>query len=273
MSDLAWLGRTKLLIGDEGIQRLQNAHVLVVGLGGVGSFAAEFIARSGVGMMTIVDGDVVDPSNRNRQLPALFTTHGQPKADLMAERLLAINPDLKLTSIREFLSPEAAEKILSSNHFDYVMDCIDSVTPKLTLLTTAFNKNLKIVSSMGAGGKVDPTKIKTADLFDTRECYLAALMRKRLRRLGIRAGIKAVYSTEKMIDESLMLTDGANYKKSAYGTISYMPAAFGGVCASVVLRDLLDFPIEMDKKLKALISREKRQNEIEAKRNKKDNLT
>ncbi len=266
MSDLAWLGRTKLLIGDEGIQKLQNAHVLVVGLGGVGSFAAEFIARSGVGTMTIVDGDVVDPSNRNRQLPALSTTHGQPKADLMEERLLEINPELKLKSIREFLSPEALEEILTNNHFDYVMDCIDSITPKLTLLTTAHHKNLRIVSSMGAGGKVDPTKIRTADLFDTRECYLASLIRKRLRKLGIRSGIKAVYSTEKMMEESLMLTDGSNFKKSAYGTISYMPAAFGGVCASVVLRDLLGLPIEMEKKLKALASREKKQQELEKKR-------
>ena len=266
MSDLAWLGRTKLLIGEERLQKLQNAHVLVVGLGGVGSFAAEFIARSGVGMMTIVDGDVVDPSNRNRQLPALATTHGQPKADLMAERLLAINPELKLTSIREFLSPEAAEAILSSQKFDYVMDCIDSITPKLTLLTTAYVKRLRIVSSMGAGGKIDPTKICVADLFDTRECYLASLMRKRLRKLGITSGIKAVYSTEEMMAESLMLTDGANFKKSAYGTISYMPAAFGGVCASVVLRDLLEYPIEMEKKLPALAIREKKQKEIEKKK-------
>ncbi len=265
-ADLAWLGRTTLLIGEERLQKLQNSHVLVVGLGGVGSFAAEFIARSGVGTMTIVDGDVVDPSNRNRQLPALATTHGLPKADIMAERLLAINPELKLTSIREFLSPEAAEAILSSTKFDYVMDCIDSITPKITFLTTAYNKGLPVVSSMGAGGKLDPTKLRTADLFDTRECYLASLVRRRLRKVGITSGIKAVFSTEKVMDESLMLTDGTNFKKSAYGTISYLPAAFGGVCASVVLRDLLGYPVEMEKKLKALVSREKKQKAVEAKR-------
>jgi len=185
----------------------------------------------------------------------------------MAERLLAINPELKITSIREFLSPEAAEAILSSVKFDYVMDCIDSITPKLTLLTTAYNKGLSIVSSMGAGGKIDPTKIRTADLFDTRECYLASLMRRRLRKSGILTGIKAVYSTEKIMDESLMLTDGSHFKKSAYGTISYMPAAFGGVCASVALRELLSYPVELEKKLKALAAREKKQKEIEAKRN------
>lgn len=259
MSDLAWLGRTKLLVGDEGIQKLQNAHVLVVGLGGVGSFAAEFVARSGVGTMTIVDGDVVDPSNRNRQLPALATNHGESKADIMTERLLAINPELKLTTIKEFLSPEAAEKLLSENQFDYVMDCIDSITPKLTLLSTAYNKGLKIVSSMGAGGKVDPTLLRTADLFDTRQCYLASLVRKRLRKLGIRSGIKAVFSLEKHDDDSLMLTDGSNFKKSAYGTISYIPAAFGGVCASVVIRDLLSYPITMEKKPKEMVAREKKQ--------------
>ncbi|MDI9873099.1 tRNA threonylcarbamoyladenosine dehydratase [Flectobacillus rivi] len=259
MSDLAWLGRTKLLVGDEGIQKLQNAHVLVVGLGGVGSFAAEFVARSGVGTMTIVDGDVVDPSNRNRQLPALATNHGEPKADIMTERLLAINPELKLTTIKEFLSPEAAEKLLSENQFDYVMDCIDSITPKLTLLSTAYNKGLKIVSSMGAGGKVDPTLLRTADLFETRQCYLASLVRKRLRKMGIRSGIKAVFSLEKHDDDSLMLTDGSNFKKSAYGTISYIPAAFGGVCASVVIRDLLGYPIKMEKKPKEMVAREKKQ--------------
>lgn len=268
MSDLAWLGRTKLLVGDEGIEKLQNAHVLVVGLGGVGSFAAEFIARSGVGKMTIVDGDVIDPSNRNRQLPALSTNHGVLKAEIMQERLLAINPELNLTTIAEFLSPEAAEKILSENHFDYVMDCIDSITPKLTLLTTAYKKGLRIVSSMGAGGKVDPTKLRVADVFETRQCYLASLVRKRLRKEGIHAGIKAVFSLEKHDDDSLMLTDGSNFKKSAYGTISYIPAAFGGVCASVVLRDLLAYPIDMEKRPKELARREKKQKEVEAKRKK-----
>jgi len=256
--DLSWLSRSELLIGSEGIETLQNAHVLVVGLGGVGSFAAEFIARSGVGKMTIVDGDVVDPTNRNRQLPALATNHGIAKVKIMAERLLAINPDLELIALETFLSPEAAKEILEAKSFDYVMDCIDSVTPKLTLLKTAFDLNLKIVSSMGAGGKLDPTKIRTADLFDTRECYLASLVRKRIRKLGVKKGIKAVFSLEKVKDESLILTDGSNYKKSAYGTISYLPAAFGGACASIVIRDLLNEPIPMEKRPKSFLKMEKR---------------
>ena len=131
--DVSWLSRSELLIGPQGIQALQAAHVLIVGLGGVGSFAAEFIARAGIGTMTIVDGDVVDPSNRNRQLPALATNHGVAKVKIMAERLLAINPELVLHTHESFLSPEAAKAILEETKFDYVMDCIDSVTPKLTL--------------------------------------------------------------------------------------------------------------------------------------------
>lgn len=239
MTDLAWLSRTTLLIGDEKLQKLQNAHVLIVGLGGVGSFAAEFIVRSGVGKVTIVDGDIVDNSNRNRQLPALKTTIGQNKVDIMQERLLAINPELKLTAINSFLSPEKAAEILSETPFDYVMDCIDSITPKLTLLITAYNKGLKIISSMGAGGKLDPTKLVYSDIFDTKQCYLAKTVRKRLRTKGIITGINVVYSTEEMNLESLMLTDGSNYKRSAYGTISYLPATFGSVCASVVIRELI----------------------------------
>jgi tRNA threonylcarbamoyladenosine dehydratase len=249
-NDLSWLSRSELLIGPEGIDKLQKSHVLVVGLGGVGSFAAEFIARSGVGRMTIVDGDVVDPTNRNRQLPALATNHGVSKAQIMSERLLAINPALELTSVEQFLSPEEAKKLLETTKFDYVMDCIDSVTPKVTLLKTAYDLGFKIASSMGAGGKMDPTQIRTADLLNTRECYLASLVRKRIRKMGVGKGIKAVFSLEKVKDESLILTDGSNFKKSAYGTISYLPAAFGGVVASIVILDLLEEPIPMEKKLK-----------------------
>jgi tRNA threonylcarbamoyladenosine dehydratase len=239
MKDTAWLGRTKLLVGQEGLDALAAAHVVVVGLGGVGSFAAEFIARSGVGRMTIVDGDVVDPSNRNRQLPALANTHGKSKALLMEQRLLEINPELQLTTINQFLRPEDMETLLNTSGISYVMDCIDSVTPKLTLIKLALDLGLPIVSSMGAGGKTDPTKVTCADIFDTKNCYLSKTIRKRLRWLGIVTGLPVVYSTEEVRTNSLMLTDGSNFKKSAYGTVSYMPAAFGGVCASVVIRHLL----------------------------------
>jgi len=238
MSDLKWLSRTELLIGQENLMKLQNAHVLVVGMGGVGSFAAEFICRGGIGTMTIVDGDVVDPSNRNRQLPALSTTHGLPKADIMAERLLAINPDLKLNVIKEFITPDRAVQILSTP-YDYVIDAIDSITPKITFLKTAYEHKVRIVSSMGAGAKLDPTKLQVVDISKTYNCPFAQYVRKRLREEGIKKGIKTVFSPEEPIKESLMLTDGRNFKKSAYGTISYLPATFGSVCASVVIRDLI----------------------------------
>lgn len=239
MSDLKWLSRTELLIGKEKLMKLQNAHVLVVGMGGVGSFAAEFICRSGVGSMTIVDGDVVDPSNRNRQLPALSSTHGLSKADIMAARLLDINPELKLTVIKEFITPDRAEQLLSEP-FDYVVDAIDSITPKVTFIKTAYEKKVKIISSMGAGAKLDPTQLRVVDISETYNCPFAQYVRKRLRELGIRTGVKTVFSAEKHIKESLMYTDGSNFKKSAYGTISYLPATFGSVCASVVIRDLME---------------------------------
>lgn len=238
MSDRAWLSRTELLIGKERLQRLERAHVLVVGMGGVGSFAAEFICRAGVGAMTIVDGDTVDPSNRNRQLPALATTHGLPKADLMGERLLAINPDLELTAIREFLSPDRAAELLSQD-YDYVVDAIDSITPKVTFIKTAYEHRARLISSMGAGAKLDPTQLRVADISKTYNCPFAKYVRHRLKGLKIRHGVKTVFSPEMPIKESLMLTDGANFKRSAYGTMSYLPAAFGGVCASVVIRDLI----------------------------------
>lgn len=238
MSDMSWLSRTELLIGPAKVEKLQKSHVLVVGMGGVGSFAAEFICRAGVGEMTIVDGDVVEPSNRNRQLPALATTHGQSKADIMGERLLAINPDLKLHVRHEFITPDTAPEILNTP-YDYVVDAIDSLTPKITLICAAKERKMKIVSSMGAGGKLDPTHIKVVDISKTYNCPFAQFIRVRLRKMGIHRGVKTVFSPEVVVKESLMMTDGSRYKKSAYGTISYLPAAFGGVCASVVIRALI----------------------------------
>ncbi|RZL22323.1 MAG: tRNA threonylcarbamoyladenosine dehydratase [Pedobacter sp.] len=251
MSDINWLSRSALLLGDDGIEKLQNKHVLVVGLGGVGSFAAEFICRSGIGEMTIVDGDVVDPTNRNRQLPALATNHGVSKAEIMKERLLAINPALKLHVISSFLTPEKCEELLEHN-FDYVMDCIDSIKPKITLLSAALEKNIPIVSSMGAGGKLDPTRIKVTFLPDTYQCVLASYLRKQFSKALNSQKIKAVFSTEEVQKESLILTDGSNFKKSAYGTVSYLPAAFGGFCASVVIRDLLGIEIQMTERPKRI---------------------
>mgnify|MGYP001399010566 CR=1 FL=1 len=239
MKDTSWLSRTELLVGKDKLNKLVNANVLVVGMGGVGSFAAEFICRAGVGKMTIVDGDVVDPSNRNRQLPALATTHGQSKADIMAERLLAINPELQLRSIKEFITPEKVESVLDTP-YDYVVEAIDSITPKVTFIKAAHAKGLRIVSSMGAGAKLDPTQLRVVDISKTYNCPFAQQIRKKLKESNIRKGIKVVFSPEEPIKESLMLTDGSNFKKSAYGTISYLPATFGACVASVAIRDLME---------------------------------
>ncbi len=237
MTDRSWLSRTELLIGKEKLEELEHKHVLVIGLGGVGSYAAEFIARGGVGQMTIVDGDVVDPTNRNRQLPALATNHGEPKALIMKERLLSINPDLKLRVVQSFIMPDMVEELFSVK-YDYVIEAIDSITPKIMVLTTAYEKKQNIVSSMGAGGKFDPTRLQVTDISETHTCRLAKYVRKRLHRKGVFTGIKAVFSDEHIVKESLIKTDGTNFKKSAYGTISYLPATFGATCASVVLRAL-----------------------------------
>jgi tRNA A37 threonylcarbamoyladenosine dehydratase len=239
MMDTSWLSRTQLLIGEDKLFKLTQSHVMIVGMGGVGSFAAEFICRSGIGKITIIDGDVVDPTNRNRQLPALSTNHGISKADIMAERLLAINPELELTVIKEFINPEMVEQLLQSNP-DYIVDAIDSITPKITFMKMAYEKKLPIVSSMGAGAKLDPTLLKVVDISKTIICPFAQQIRKMLKTHGIYKGIKVVFSPEEPIKESLMMTDGKNYKKSAYGTISYLPATFGAVVSSVVIRDLLE---------------------------------
>lgn len=239
MMDFSWLSRTELLIGRDNLIKLNNAHVLVLGMGGVGSFAAEFIARGGVGQMTIVDGDVVDPSNRNRQLPALATNHGESKVAIMAERLRSINPELKLNVVNEFVRPEAIEKLLDTDA-DYLIDAIDSLTPKLTCLSAAYKKGMKIVSSMGAGGKLDPTQLQVTDISKTYNCPFAQQIRKQLKAEGIKKGIKVVFSPELPDKKSIMRTDGSNFKKSAYGTMSYLPAVFGAAAASVVIRDLIE---------------------------------
>jgi tRNA A37 threonylcarbamoyladenosine dehydratase len=175
-----WQERAELLFKPEGLQNLKNANVLVVGLGGVGSFAAEFLARAGVGNLTIVDGDVVDITNVNRQLPALHSTEGLPKVHVVGDRLMDINPELNLTRVQEFLSPERAFEIVEDK-YDYVLDCIDSVTPKLNLIIGAKRKRVKIISSMGAGGKMEAAKVKVADITNTVNCMFAKTIRRRLK--------------------------------------------------------------------------------------------
>jgi len=232
-----WTERAELLFKNEGLKNLQNSNVLVVGLGGVGSFAAEFLARAGVGKMTIVDGDVVDITNINRQLPALHSTVGQPKITIVGDRLQDINPELQLTRVQEFLLPERAFEIVS-NDFDYVLDCIDSVTPKLNLILGAKRNRVKIISSMGAGGKMQASKVKVADISNTENCFFSKAIRKRLKKLKINK-LKVVFSSEIQDESSLKMTDGSNYKKSFYGTNSYMPGLFGLYAAETVIRYLI----------------------------------
>ena len=233
-----WQERAELLFKEEGIEALRRANVLIVGLGGVGSFAAEFIVRAGVGNVTIVDGDVVDITNINRQLPALHSTVGQSKADIVGDRLMDINPELNLVRIKEFLSPERAYEIVT-NDFDYVLDCIDSITPKLNLIVAAKKKGVKVISNMGAGGKMLASKVVVKDISKTDVCPLAKVIRKRLRKMGVKSGVKAVFSLEKPDESSLKMTDGTNFKKSFFGTNSWMPGLFGLHSAETVIRYLL----------------------------------
>lgn len=234
-----WLERTELLIKPEGIEKLRKANILLVGLGGVGSFAAEFLVRAGIGNLTIIDGDTVDITNINRQLPALHSTIDKDKIEVISERILDISPNLNLIKINEFLLPERMEEILNSQKFDYVLDCIDSLSPKLALIIACKRKKIKLVSAMGAGGKSDPSKVKVRDISKTNNCFLARQIRKKLKKENIHKGFRCVFSTEIQDECSLKMTDGSNFKKSFYGTISYMPAIFGLYAAAEVIQFLL----------------------------------
>lgn len=236
-----WLSRTRLLLDNEQIDKLKNAHVLVVGLGGVGAYAAELICRAGVGKMTIVDGDAVHPSNRNRQLLALTSTNGQSKAMLMKERLMDINPEAEIHAINEFIRDDQMIELLETP-FDYVVDAIDTLSPKLYLIFHSVKKNLPIVSSMGSGGKLDPTGVRIDDISKSYNCKLAYVLRKRLRKLGISKGIKVVYSIEQVSKDSVIPCEDEMNKKSIVGTISFMPPLFGCFIASVVINDLVKIP-------------------------------
>ena len=224
-----WLERTDLP---------RKAHVLVVGLGGVGAYAAEMIVRAGVGRMTIADADDVAPSNINRQLVALHSTVGRRKAEILAERLRDINPEIELTVVDRYIKDEETDLLLDAAKYDYAVDAIDTLSPKLALIKGALDRSLPLVSSMGAGAKTDPTKMEIADISKTHHCPLAHMLRKRLHKIGVRSGFRAVYSPEPMREGALILCEEQN-KKSNVGTISYIPALFGIGCASVVIRGLI----------------------------------
>ncbi len=233
-----WLERTRLLIGEEGVSKLQKKHVLIVGLGGVGAYAAEQICRAGVGEMTIVDGDSLQYSNINRQLPALSSTVGKPKAVVLGERLLDINPQLNLHVVQEYIRDERMREILKVK-YDYIVDAIDTLSPKVFLIVDSIKHGHKLVSSMGSGGKIDPSQVHVSDISKTKICPLARILRKRLHSFDIRSGFKAVYSSEKVPEHAMVPCQGEPNKRTTIGTISYMPPLFGCIMASVVVRDLL----------------------------------
>ena len=248
---MSWLERTEMLVGEDGIARLSSARVAVIGVGGVGGYAAEMIVRAGVGHILILDSDEVSVSNRNRQLLALNSTVGRPKCQVLKERLLDINPDLDIVTVEKFIIAEGAvpdsgfedasgtpSQLLGAYEFDYVVDAIDTLSPKLELIKYCMDRKIPLVSSMGAGAKFDVTRIRITDISKSFQCPLAHMVRKRLGKMGIRKGFKAVFS-EEIADRSSIVLEAGRNKKSQVGTISYLPASFGCACAQVVITGLL----------------------------------
>ena len=248
---MSWLERTEMLVGEDGIARLSSARVAVIGVGGVGGYAAEMIVRAGVGHILILDSDEVSVSNRNRQLLALNSTVGRPKCQVLKERLLDINPDLDIVTVEKFIIAEGAvpdsgfedasgtpSQLLGAYEFDYVVDAIDTLSPKLELIKYCMDRKIPLVSSMGAGAKFDVTRIRITDISKSFQCPLAHMVRKRLGKMGIRKGFKAVFS-EEIADRSSIVLEAGRNKTSQVGTISYLPASFGCACAQAVITGLL----------------------------------
>ena len=233
-----WKQRTELLLGEDKMARLQSAHVLGVGLGGVGAYAAEMICRAGVGRMTIVDADTVQITNLNRQLPAMHSTLGMFKADVLEARFKDINPDLELKVLPVFLKDENILDLLDADEYDFIVDAIDTLSPKCYLIYHALQRRIKIVSSMGAGAKSDITQVRFADLWDTYHCGLSKAVRKRLQKMGVKRKVPVVFSTEQADPKAVLLTDDEMNKKSTCGTVSYMPAVFGCYLAEYVIKRL-----------------------------------
>lgn len=232
-----WMQRTSLLLGEKNLQHLQHSHILVVGVGGVGAYAAEMLVRAGVGHITIIDSDCVAPSNINRQLIALHSTIDKPKVDVLAQRLLDINPALQLTAIQRYVDVEGVETLLQTK-YDFVVDAIDTVAPKVVLLATCLHGNIPVVSSMGAGARIDPTQIRYADINQTTHCGLARAVRSRLRKMNIRHKLPVVYSTEIPRADAVEEVTGERNKRTTVGTVSYMPAIFGCYLAAFVIQRL-----------------------------------
>ena len=230
--------RTELLLGADSVERLRGAHVLVVGLGGVGGYAAEMLCRAGVGRLTLVDGDKVSESNLNRQIIALNSTVGQSKVELFEKRFKDINPECDIVAKEVFLRDEEMIELLESEKYDYVVDAIDTLSPKVFLLYHSHRLGLPVVSAMGSAGKLNPEMVQVCDVSESNTCPLATMVRKKLHKLGVRDGFKVVFSTEKAI-ETAMREEPSQNKRTTVGVISYMPAVFGCHCAATVINDLI----------------------------------
>ena len=234
--------RTGILVNSQGLQSLENANIFIAGCGGVGSFVIEALARAGIGKLTIVDMDTVDPSNINRQLIALHSTIGKPKVEVMQQRIADINPKCQVNAQQTFINPENTLKILTAEKYDYVIDAIDTLNAKVNLVRIAHELGLKTISSMGAGGKTDPTAIKVTDIYKTEVCALARAMRVRLKKQGVKKGIKAVHSTEKGIaplPPKELEPNQQGRSRATNGTLSYMPSIFGLTIAGIVIQDII----------------------------------
>lgn len=235
----AWQERTSMLVGEEMLEHFRNSTVAVIGVGGVGGYAAEMIVRAGIGHLIILDSDDVSVTNKNRQLLALDSTVGKPKCDVLASRLKDINPELDLIVIKEYLDTDTVEEQLGCHKIDFLVDAIDTLSPKLHLIKYCMDKGIPLVSSMGAGAKFDATSVRIADVSKSFNCPLAYIVRKRLRHMGIRKGFKVVFSEELPDKDSIVPCEDRN-KKSQVGTISYLPAVFGCVCAQAAVQALME---------------------------------
>lgn len=232
-----WDDRTVRLLGRGAVDRLSAAHVLVVGCGGVGGYVLEMLARSGVGHLTIVDADCVSVTNLNRQLIALHHDIGRPKVQLWDERCRNIHPECRVEAVQDFVDPQNVDSLLDTG-FDFVADCIDTVAPKVALLTACKQRGIRVISSMGAGGRIDPTAVRYADLWDTRQDGLARAVRAAFKRMGRRPSIPVVYSPEAPRAASLIMEQGLENKRSGYGTLATLPSIFGIYMASFIIRKL-----------------------------------
>lgn len=239
-----WQERTILMLGEDNVEILNRSHVLIAGLGGVGSMAAEMLCRAGIGKLTLADHDTVSSTNRNRQIIALVSNEGMLKTDVLEARLMDINPGVRIQKLNQYLEYEKIDFVRLG--VDYVVDAIDTLTPKVALILHCIQNGIPLVSSMGAGARLDPMCIKIGDISATRNCTFAQAIRKKLHKAGIYKGLKVVYTDEPVMKHTFRPVENQRNKKTMTGTISYFPAIFGCFCASVVIRNLVSVTADPD---------------------------